>query len=66
MQIIKMKRVILLLMSLFVTFSVNAQIKDFVILGGELSNSAATSVRTLFYIHVIQILERITNFTVSK
>ena len=44
MQIIKMKRVILLLMSLFVTYSVNAQIKDFVILGGELSNSAATSV----------------------
>ena len=44
MQIIKMKRVILLLMSLFVTFSVNAQTKDFVILGGELSNSAATAV----------------------
>ena len=44
MQINKMKRVIILLMSLFVTFSVNAQIKDFVILGGELSNSAATSV----------------------
>ena len=31
-------------MSLFVTFGVNAQTKDFVILGGELSNSAATSV----------------------
>ena len=44
MQINKMKRVIILLISLFVTFSVNAQIKDFVILGGELSNSAATSV----------------------
>ena len=44
MQIIKMKRVIILLISLFVTFSVNAQTKDFVILGGELSNSAATSV----------------------
>ena len=39
-----MKRVITILMTLFVTFSVNAQIKDFVILGGELSNSAATSV----------------------
>ena len=39
-----MKRVITILMSLFVTFSVNAQTKDFVILGGELSNSAATSV----------------------
>ena len=47
MQIIKMKRVILLLMSLFVTYSVNAQIKDFVILGGELSNSAATSVEDI-------------------
>ena len=44
MQIIKMKRVITILMSLFVSFSVNAQTKDFVILGGELSNSAATSV----------------------
>ena len=44
MQIIKMKRVITILMSLFVAFSVNAQMKDFVILGGELSNSAATSV----------------------
>ena len=44
MQINKMKRVIILLISLFVTFSVNAQTKDFVILGGELSNSAATSV----------------------
>ncbi len=44
MQIIKMKRVITILMSLFVTFSVNAQTNDFVILGGELSNSAATSV----------------------
>ena len=33
-----MKRVILLLMSLLVAYSVNAQIKDFVILGGELSN----------------------------
>ena len=31
-------------MSLFVAFSVNAQMQDFVILGGELSNSAATSV----------------------
>ena len=40
----KMKRVITILMSLFVTFGVNAQTKDFVILGGELSNSAATSV----------------------
>ena len=39
-----MKRVITILMSLFVAFSVNAQNKDFVILGGELSNSAATSV----------------------
>ena len=39
-----MKRVITILMSLFVAFSVNAQTKDFVILGGELSNSAATSV----------------------
>ena len=39
-----MKRVITILMSLFVTFGVNAQTKDFVILGGELSNSAATSV----------------------
>ena len=39
-----MKRVITFLMSLFVTFGVNAQTKDFVILGGELSNSAATSV----------------------
>ena len=39
-----MKRVITILMSLFVSFSVNAQLKDFVILGGELSNSAATSV----------------------
>ena len=38
------KRVITILMSLFVAFSVNAQIKDFVILGGELSNSAVTSV----------------------
>ena len=38
-----MKRVITILMSLFVSFSVNAQLKDFVILGGELSNSAATS-----------------------
>ena len=44
MQIIKMKRVITILMSLFVVYSVNAQTKDFVILGGELSNSAATSV----------------------
>ena len=44
MQIINMKRVIIILMSLFVTFGVNAQTKDFVILGGELSNSAATSV----------------------
>ena len=34
-------------MSLFVAFSVNAQIKDFVILGGELSNSAATSVEDI-------------------
>ena len=40
----EMKRVITFLMSLFVTFGVNAQTKDFVILGGELSNSAATSV----------------------
>ena len=47
MQINKMKRVIILLMSLFVTFSVNAQTKDFVILGGELSNSAATSVNDI-------------------
>ena len=47
MQIIKMKRVISILMSLFVAFSVNAQIKDFVILGGELSNSAATSVEDI-------------------
>jgi len=39
-----MKRVIIILMSLFVAFSVNAQTTDFVILGGELSNSAATSV----------------------
>ena len=39
-----MKSVITILMSLFVTFGVNAQTKDFVILGGELSNSAATSV----------------------
>ena len=39
-----MKRVIIHLMSLFVAFSVNAQKQDFVILGGELSNSAATSV----------------------
>ena len=31
-------------MGLFVAFSVHAQLKDFVILGGELSNSAATSV----------------------
>ena len=42
-----MKRVITILMSLFVAFSVNAQIKDFVILGGELSNSAATSVEDI-------------------
>ena len=40
----EMKRVITILMSLFVTFGMNAQIKDFMILGGELSNSAATSV----------------------
>ena len=40
----RMKRLITILMSLFVTFSVNAQQNDFVILGGELSNSAATSV----------------------
>ena len=39
-----MKRVITILMSLLVTFNMNAQIKDIVILGGELSNSAATSV----------------------
>ena len=39
-----MKKVITILMSLFVAFNVNAQMKDFVILGGELSNSAATSV----------------------
>ena len=44
MQIIKKKRVILLLMSLLVAYNVNAQMKDFHILGGELSNSAATSV----------------------
>ena len=47
MQIIKRKRVVTILMSLFVAFSVNAQIKDFVILGGELSNSAATSVEDI-------------------
>ena len=40
----EMKRVITLLMSLFVAFCVNAQLQNFVILGGELSNSAATSV----------------------
>ena len=39
-----MKRVITVLISLLIAFSVNAQMKDFVILGGELSNSAATSV----------------------
>ncbi|MBO4892408.1 MAG: DUF5597 domain-containing protein [Prevotella sp.] len=39
-----MKKVITILMSLLVTFNVNAQMQDFVILGGELSNSAATSV----------------------
>ena len=44
MQIIKMKRFITILMSLFIAVGVNAQTKDFVILGGELSNSAATSV----------------------
>ena len=44
MQINKMKRVIILLMSLLVAYNVNAQMKDFHILGGELSNSAATSV----------------------
>ena len=44
MQIIKMKRVITILMSLFIAVGVNAQTKDFAILGGELSNSAATSV----------------------
>ena len=32
-----MKRAITILMSPFVTSSVNAQLKDFVILGGELS-----------------------------
>ena len=44
MQTIKMKRVITILMSLFIAVGVNAQTKDFAILGGELSNSAATSV----------------------
>ena len=47
MQIINMKRVITILMSLFVAYNVNAQTKDFVILGGELSNSAATSVEDI-------------------
>ncbi len=39
-----MKKVTTLLMSLFMALSMNAQLTDFVILGGELSNSAATSV----------------------
>ena len=40
----EMKRIITILMSLFVAFNMNAQMENFVILGGELSNSAATSV----------------------
>ena len=47
MQIIKMKRVITILMSLFIAVGTNAQTNDFVILGGELSNSAATSVEDI-------------------
>ena len=39
-----MKRVLTILTSLFIAVGVNAQMQDFVILGGELSNSAATSV----------------------
>ena len=39
-----MKRITTILMSLLLTLCAHAQLKDFVILGGELSNSAATSV----------------------